>query len=311
MRARTREELLKTIDEYLIFLELSENDRKEQRHFSKDQKQDLRVFKNAEPIELTYHLMESYERSQLAQDEYKPSQLPPSLDVTLLSADDRYKSGMGEGSLFTLQRLRSLTPAEARGRIHPYTPHVIEERHASVLPDGRYRTWHQLLGFVGDKWIDVKNYGSPVSMIDNSPRNANVQISLSGQVQIWRQLLWYVRVSYASGTASLLLPCELGAIPDLFKYRDIPAGRQRREALLHWVKEHWRHRAHSAELSVQILDYLRGKPEFIWKDDLQVQIVPSADDLARLVPSKKKESLKKLRTDALSVDVPVFGPVGQ
>jgi hypothetical protein len=65
----------------------------------------------------------------------------------------------------------------------------------------------------------------------------------------------------------------------MFRLRDVPPGKQRRAALLHWVRAHWRQRRQTVEADkVWIRAHLRGAWSYTW-NGLQCQIEPSELDV--------------------------------
>lgn len=74
---------------------------------------------------------------------------------------------------------------------------------------------------------------------------------------------WSVGLRYP-GHVGLRLPADPTAVRHMFAHRDVPAGRTRRQALLHWVATHWRADRHNPEDEVYVRRHLRGGRGFDW-----------------------------------------------
>lgn len=100
---------------------------------------------------------------------------------------------------------------------------------------------------------------------------------------------WKVYLKNESDIIGITVPVNASSIKELFKFREIPQGKERRTALFHWVSKHYRRKSGNATYDelVEIHKYLRGQTEFDW-NGLTCKIIPSADDLATLQRIKKE-----------------------
>jgi hypothetical protein len=112
--------------------------------------------------------------------------------------------------------------------------------------------------------------------------NSGRAVGVFAQHAIFRDYLWHISVGYAGRTASLLLPCDAASALELFKFRDLPEGKKRRDALLHWVSEHWRRKPTDYTEAVKVHEHLRGQTEFKWANGLNVSIRPAVEDLKKI-----------------------------
>jgi hypothetical protein len=95
---------------------------------------------------------------------------------------------------------------------------------------------------------------------------------------LWaRRRKWSVEFRLPNSPGVWFLADSVGA-RELLRMRDLPAGRSRRDALLHWVREHWRADRHDAEAEIQVRQHLRGAEVCSWFG-LECRIVPSEVDL--------------------------------
>lgn len=92
---------------------------------------------------------------------------------------------------------------------------------------------------------------------------------------------WTVDIGSAQGFRIRLDTDAVGA-RELLKERDVSPG-ERRKALLHWVKAHYRRCKRSSGDSdlTWVREYLQGQKEVSW-GGIPVRVTPSADDLRRL-----------------------------
>ena len=78
----------------------------------------------------------------------------------------------------------------------------------------------------------------------------------------------------------------------MFRLREIPAGADRREALLHWVREHWRRRRKNPDEEVKIRRHFNGVERFTWAD-LECKVVPAPDDVATAERLRQEREAEK------------------
>lgn len=90
---------------------------------------------------------------------------------------------------------------------------------------------------------------------------------------------WMVSFGY-EGTPLATLKTDPYGAREAFRLRDAPPGRQRRAALRHWVREHWR-RTGNDDGSALVREHLRGALRFTW-NGLSCEITPSIRDIARV-----------------------------
>jgi hypothetical protein len=80
------------------------------------------------------------------------------------------------------------------------------------------------------------------------------------------------------GAPGLCVTTDSVGARELLRMRDVPEGRTRREALRHWVREHWRRQRRDADVERQVRQHLRGADTCVWFG-LESRIVPSQEDL--------------------------------
>ncbi len=73
---------------------------------------------------------------------------------------------------------------------------------------------------------------------------------------------WVVNVGIDPNSPTVSVATDATGVKDAWKLRDVPEGRRRRDALLHWVERHWRKDRHDPEMEVMVRKHLRGSREF-------------------------------------------------
>lgn len=134
-----------------------------------------------------------------------------------------------------------------------------------TVNDWRRGEWH--------RYEEIK------SAIDPYPEMASI-------AEWGRRLCWHIQLRMPQSPALLAATDPIG-VRALLRMRDLPEGRTRREALRHWVKEHWRQNRHDPSIEHQVREHLRGADRCDWFG-LQCQILPSEMDKGKLEMSRLK-----------------------
>lgn len=82
-------------------------------------------------------------------------------------------------------------------------------------------------------------------------------------VQNVRRSSW-VATFRTNADRSVSVPTDPTGIKGMFQMRELPEGRDRRAALLHWVSAHMRRNRKDPETEHAVRQYLRGSREFEW-----------------------------------------------
>jgi hypothetical protein len=96
-------------------------------------------------------------------------------------------------------------------------------------------------------------------------------------IAIERQAQWKVIIGKEGGP-SVLFATDPTGVKELFRTRDVPDGRTRRQALRHWVSQHWRRKHDNPEDLAFVRKHLRGQENFIWSG-MKCSIVPAATEI--------------------------------
>lgn len=108
---------------------------------------------------------------------------------------------------------------------------------------------------------------------------------------------WLVRTKFDAVCPSLTLLTDPTGVKEFWKLRDVPPGRARRTALLHWVSQHWRQKRADPDVEVFVREHMRGDTH-VRQGHFEATITPSQEDTLRDKKAKEeREMLKKLRLD--------------
>jgi len=197
------------------------------------------------------------------------------------------------GYLFTLQRHRKIPLREVRGLFRLRSSEVIEYSRADVYNDGTYSSFREYYQFFSGAWHCVGvpfEVDPPERMDDEEARNT---VWMSKSIALTKEYDWAVHLGFNKASVpTVSIPTDPAGAKEVFRLRDVPPGKSRRDALRHWVSAHMR-RTPAAEgyqeyMETQIWPYLRGAEEFTW-NGLYCKIEPSLYDL------KKAEQFRQIR----------------
>jgi len=108
---------------------------------------------------------------------------------------------------------------------------------------------------------------------------------------------WLVKTRFESICPSLTLLTDPTGVKEFWKLRDIPEGKRRRSALMHWVEMHWRQSRNDPDVEVFVRKHLRGQAS-LTQGRFQAEIVPSKQDYSANVSLRtEREAMRKAKTD--------------
>jgi len=177
---------------------------------------------------------------------------------------------------FSLMGYKSVSVKQSRGKVIRPMPVMIELtmgwlRHSGGAIDGS----KVIFGRTGiGRWVAL-SHGALLELPDFDDR---VKIVIG--LQLLQETQWRVGFSLGEGPEVQIPTDPIGA-REVFKFRDIPEGRKRRAALVHWVDEHWRQIRVDPEEETKVRAHLRGMSKgtnsFVW-NGLRCTIRPSHID---------------------------------
>jgi hypothetical protein len=108
-------------------------------------------------------------------------------------------------------------------------------------------------------------------------REAWVAFAMAVLGQTLARKEWSVRVRLSDATPSVCLFTDPAGVLAFFRLRDVPPGKSRRDALAHWVREHYRRSRVDPDAAIRVREHLRGTRAFRWHGmGVEIQI-PEAD----------------------------------
>lgn len=107
---------------------------------------------------------------------------------------------------------------------------------------------------------------------------------------------WLVRTRFEEICPSLTLLTDPTGVKEFWKLRDVPAGKSRRSALLHWVEKHWRQTRNDPDVEAFVRKHMRGERLF-QQGQFRAEIVPSVKDTLDAEIAKEERAIIKKRGD--------------
>lgn len=198
-----------------------------------------------------------------------------------------YENESGDGWIF--KRVCTLRPADWRGQLARVLPRMYERHESYINRAGDAWSAKHPLGVVGNKLVDVWAYNfakaeriapgqihggqSPVNDIER------FDVNIAHGIELRREYLWSVLLGEEGLPRARFVTDALG-VREAFRLRDIPPGRERRTALKHWVRQHWRQQRIDPEAKSWVRAHMRGAVDFAW-NGLSCRIEPSREDHRR------------------------------
>lgn len=200
-----------------------------------------------------------------------------------------------KGAYFSIMHFQTIHPREVRGYVRITPQHMMVLTNGFLTKDRKISAETRIVGLVGGKWSDIENFqisnrstgfrGGNVSVMRAPLTKAeteeiNFTCSLAVSAQLTARYSWHAAFGFTEDGPRLLLPTNPKGCLSLFRDRDLNPGRNRRDALRHWVSEHWRNRPQDASQTDYVRDHLRGHTRFIW-NQLDCELMVSAYDLEK------------------------------
>jgi hypothetical protein len=218
-------------------------------------------------------------------------------DVPIWPMDVRYAMRVSdEGAVgragWLFKAIRTLDPKAWRGKLRVVLPKMIEHGEMFVAAGvGESESFCAPYGLTNTGAIPALAHNHPQAGMRvngagvygarvSRERHVTQDVLLAHGVAMRREYLWSVLLGERGAPRARYVTDPVG-VREAFRLRDIPDGKQRRTALRHWVRDHWRRRGRESEADHRwILAHMRGAEEFSWSG-LQCRIEPSRQDERR------------------------------
>ena len=259
------------IEQVLTYMTLSDV---KPMHRSAAGKIGIENFDGVYPLDLVDDTAEDY----MVFSDALPEDVNYSMDVKVMVNPHAFSNI--EGDELQLQRVRFIKPKQARGKVKILMPVMVQHCLGYLdLNKAEIRTTAGILGYSPKGWIRLnhQDYPPPKDIIDYDTRRIRVAIG----VQFTNNYYWTVYLGW-DGCPGVRFPTDPTGAKEIFRLRDIPDGKKRRTAILHWVKEHYRKkRGIDARENIKIREHLRGGNVFRW-NGLTCKIQPSVEEINSL-----------------------------
>lgn len=188
-------------------------------------------------------------------------------------------SGLFEGEeAVSLTRARSVSASSARGKVKMVSRYMGELMCMDICHDGRYVADKSYIAYLGGRWVDVT---SGKRRTDSSMESGHTPLIFVGHriFGLWKRYKWGVSIK-RPGFPSVRFTTDATGIKSIFKLRDIPEGKRRRDSLKNWVSAHWRMSRSNKDDEIYIRKHLRGHEKFTWFG-YECTVLPSDYDVEK------------------------------
>lgn len=231
---------------------------------------ELNYFKEAEPFGIDEDI---FSPGHEYFSDSKPDD-SPHFDITsIIPATGAFDSAPKYNHIYSIQRIKRANPKECRGRIARFYPILGELSQANIYTDGKYRSGRAYFGWDGKNWKYCSITGSEADFQEK----INTLFAITICRQLYRRYQWRTIIDCGFG-GSLTFVTDPVGIREIFKMRDIPEGKLRRESLRNWITQHWRMKHDDPSALIEVRKHLRGQTSFHW-NGMRVRIKPSEYDI--------------------------------
>lgn len=196
----------------------------------------------------------------------------------------------GGSKQMAFHRYRSVKPKEVRGIAQLFSTVMSEHAVSMVYENGEKLSAIGVNALIGGKWVDARGPVNgwrdgggfeKINLYDDEEREkSDFAPMIASWIGLRQRYDWSVLLGYAGSSRVRLFTDPIG-LRAVFKLRDLPAGRERRAALKHWVTSHWRRQRTDDDARSWVRKHIRGASEFTW-EEMHCGIVPAAYDLEQI-----------------------------
>jgi hypothetical protein len=219
------------------------------------------------------------------------------VDVSLIVEDSYSDNGIG----LSIQRLRAVTAKDVRGYARRVSKFMLRrDTYAEI--DGRMFGGSGLMSYLGAEWIDAENktfwlrgdiptksFGKAGLAVERQAGNLAVALALRQRYE------WAVNIGFEN-TPTVRIVTDPTGLKELFKDREPIPSKDRKDALMTWVTDHWRQLRYDPETEGYVRKFIRGTTKFSWRG-FQCEIKPAAYDMERI--EKLKQERAEMRAQGI------------
>lgn len=168
---------------------------------------------------------------------------------------------------------KTVSAKDARGYAKRFSPYMLRADMAE-LKDGAFGRFTIYWAWINGQWrvADPKLDGELMD-IEGAMMRSSTALALRQRYE------WAVSLGLP-GSPSVRFATDPTGMKDVFRIRDLPEGRDRREALMGWVCDHWRQDRFDPDVEVYVRKHLRGATKFGW-EEFECELLPAQFDIER------------------------------
>lgn len=178
----------------------------------------------------------------------------------------------------SLSHVKSIAARDARGVAKRFSPRMARYN-SGVVNGSEYTTASDFICWLGGDWNSAAQI-APMTHAERMAIKMTISVALRGRYS------WAVSFGTGSG-ARVMMETDPTGLKVLFKDREKDGGRERRAALRHWVRDHWRQKRKDPEAESFVRAHLRGRVPFEWRG-LSCAVEPAPYDLQTVDSSAVK-----------------------
>lgn len=226
-----------------------------------------------------------------------PDSLDWPVDVCILATQKSWLK-------WIVRRFVSIGPKEARGSVVSFSRYMLKEyiwaSPRNSIPVSLI-AYHSFIGGrwgvadIRPKWVKIgrgfaDDHYAPVkqcSIKDGLRDHEIYPVDIACGYAFNMRYHWGVELRVSQDAPSILLPTDPSGVRSIFSHRERNPLTNRRDALLHWVRDHFRKSRKEASDAIWVKKHLRGKWSFDW-NGMQAIIHPSNFDVDDAIKQTKR-----------------------
>lgn len=211
---------------------------------------------------------------------FDPDECPPDLVWPLRVGFVVENDG---NNTLSLELVRSITAREARGYADLFSPFMVRADIGAVY-DNTMLTAATLYSWQGKTWTTASKRTLweghiPTKLSAKEMLEGSNSVRLATSLALRHRYEWAVALGL-EGAPSIRFVTDPTGIKEAWRVRDLPEGRDRREALMTWVSDHWRQSRYDPDMETYVRKHLRGALSFEWRG-MQGEIIPAPYDIEK------------------------------